>query len=122
MSKKSVREHTEKGLSYVPADRRGTGLTLPFRLFENAAMNQYYKAPYANGPLLNQKSMRKTCQEHIKGYNIKAPSTEIHAANLSGGNQQKVVLAREISKQPDILMICQPTWGLDIGACDFVHH
>ena len=85
-------------------------------------MNQYYKKPFAAGGLIKQRVMRQTCREHIEAYNIKAPGTEIFAANLSGGNQQKVVLAREISKQPDVLMICQPTWGLDIGACDFVHN
>jgi len=122
MAGKNVRARTEKGLSYVPADRRNTALTLPFRLFENTVLNQYYKKPFASGGLIKQRVMRQTCKEHIEAYNIKAPGTEIFAANLSGGNQQKVVLAREISKQPDVLMICQPTWGLDIGACDFVHN
>lgn len=121
VTKKSVRDRTEEGFSYVPADRRGEGLTMNFKLYENTALTQYYKKPYSKNGLLDQKAMRNVTREHIKDYNIKAPGPDVWAANLSGGNQQKLVLAREIQKEPKVLLIEQPTWGLDVGACAFVH-
>lgn len=121
MTGESVRARSDHGLSYIPADRRGEGLTLDFKLFENAALTQYYKEPFSKRGILDFKGMRKRAGSYIKDFNIKAPSTEVEARNLSGGNQQKLVLAREILKEPDILLVVQPTWGLDIGACEFVY-
>jgi simple sugar transport system ATP-binding protein len=117
----SIRERMDKTLSYNPADRRGEGLTLMFTLYENAGLTSYYKAPYSKKGLIDFKEARRRCNEYIKTFNVKAPGTDVTASTLSGGNQQKLVLAREMSKNPEILLIVQPTWGLDIGACEFVY-
>ncbi len=117
----TVRERDNRGLSYIPADRRGEGLTLDFKLYENTALNQYYNQPFSHNGILSLKSMREVTQGYIQAFHIKAPGPNVDARNLSGGNQQKLVLAREMLKKPDILLIVQPTWGLDIGACAFVH-
>ncbi|WP_297870125.1 ABC transporter ATP-binding protein [uncultured Oscillibacter sp.] len=117
----NVRRRNERKFSYIPADRRGEGLTLDFKLFENIALTQYYKEPCSKKGLLNFRGMRERAAAYMKDFNVKAPNTEAEARNLSGGNQQKLVLAREILKRPDILLVVQPTWGLDIGACEFVY-
>ena len=121
ITSEKVRSRSEKKLSYVPADRREEGLTLDFKLYENAVLTQYYHEPFSKRGILKPREMRKRAAEYIKDYSIKAPGTDVAAHNLSGGNQQKLVLAREIQKRPDILLIVQPTWGLDIGACAFVY-
>ena len=118
---KPVRYRIDKDFSYIPADRRGMGLTLPFKLYENAALTQYYKEPFAKGKLIDFKNSRKRTEEFIKEFNVKATDVNSTAATLSGGNQQKLVLAREMLKYPKILLIVQPTWGLDVGACEFVY-
>ena len=117
----SVRERMDRTLSYIPADRRGEGLTLDFRLYENAGLTSYYKEPYSKKGLIDFKAARARAAEYIKAFNVKAPNTDVTAGTLSGGNQQKLVLAREMSKEPEILLIVQPTWGLDVGACGFVY-
>ncbi len=121
VTSESVRARDERGLSYIPADRRGEGLTLDFKLYENTALNQYYNQPFSKNGILSLKNMREVTKEYIGAFHIKAPGPNVDARNLSGGNQQKLVLAREMLKKPDILLIVQPTWGLDIGACAFVH-
>ncbi|MPN60518.1 Ribose import ATP-binding protein RbsA [bioreactor metagenome] len=105
----------------MPADRREEGLTLDFKLSENAVLTQYHREPFSRRGLLKLRSMKQRTAEYLSEFHIKAPGTEVMARNLSGGNQQKLVLAREIHKQPDLLLIVQPTWGLDIGACAFVY-
>ena len=121
MTNASIRERMDKILSYIPADRRGEGLTLMFKLYENAGLTSYYKEPYSHKGLINFKEARKRADDYIKTFNVKAPGTDVTAGTLSGGNQQKLVLAREMSKDPEVLLIVQPTWGLDVGACEFVY-
>ena len=118
----NIRDRGEKKLSYVPSDRRGEALVMDFMLFENASMTSYDKPPISKGKILNLKAMRALTRSFIKDYNIKAPNTDVLARNLSGGNQQKLILAREMHKDPDVLLMVQPTWGLDIGACEFIYH
>ncbi|MEL7609842.1 MAG: ABC transporter ATP-binding protein [Bacillota bacterium] len=118
----NVRERAMKtSFSYVPADRRNEGLVLDFKLYENATLTHYYNSPFSSKKILRPKAMRKNASEQIRYFNIKAPNCNIFARTLSGGNQQKIVLAREIQRSPDILLVVQPTWGLDIGACSFVY-
>lgn len=118
----SIRDRGEKKLSYVPADRRGEALVMDFMLFENAGMTTYNKAPISKNQILNLKAMRQLTEHFIQDYHVKAPGTDALARNLSGGNQQKLILAREMNKKPNVLLMVQPTWGLDIGACEFVYH
>jgi len=115
-----ARSRHNLGLAYIPADRRGEGLVLDFKLFENATLTEYYQPPCSKRGILNLGKMRSKTKGYIDDFRIKAPGTTIPARNLSGGNQQKLILAREMLKEPDILLIVQPTWGLDIGACSFV--
>jgi ABC-type uncharacterized transport system ATPase subunit len=121
VTNRSVRERDSLGFSYIPADRRGEGLSLDFKLYENAVLTQYYNEPFSSRGILSLKNMRKTTEEYIDSFNIKAPGPNVAMRTLSGGNQQKLILAREMLKNPDLLLIVQPTWGLDIGACSFVY-
>ncbi len=118
----NVRTRSLLNFSYVPADRRNVGLAMEFKIFENAIMTKYFKKPFANGFMLNFKAIKEYATGLVNKYAVKAPSTDVFIKNLSGGNQQKVVLAREIERSPKILLIVQPTWGLDIGACRFVYN
>ena len=121
LTNSSVRMRNSHGLCYIPADRRGEALTMDFKLYENVAMTQYYNEPYSHKGVLSLKRMRQKTTEYIKSFHIKAPGPNVDARTLSGGNQQKLVLARELLKKPEILLIVQPTWGLDIGSCSFVY-
>ena len=117
----SVRVRNKHGLCYIPADRRGESLTLDFKLYENVDITQYFNEPYSTKGILRLKNMRLKTSEYINSFKIKAPGPNVEARTLSGGNQQKLVLARELLKKPDILLIVQPTWGLDIGSCSFIY-
>ena len=121
LTNSSVRMRNSHGLCYIPADRRGEALTMDFKLYENVAMTQYYNEPYSHKGVLSLKRMRQKTTEYIKSFHIKAPGPNVDARTLSGGNQQTLVLARELLKKPEILLIVQPTWGLDIGSCSFVY-
>lgn len=121
MTNSNVRKRNIHGLCYIPADRRGEALTLDFRLYENIALTQYYREPYSHKGILNLKNMKQKTSEYIKAFKVKAAGTDVEARTLSGGNQQKLILARELLKKPDILLIVQPTWGLDVGSCSFIY-
>lgn len=121
VTSKGVRLRSDLGLSYVPADRRGEGLVLDFKVYENAALTEYHHSPYSEKGILKLKKMQTKSQEYIDRFHIKTPSSTVSVKTLSGGNQQKLILAREMLKEPKIMLIVQPTWGLDIGACSFVY-
>ncbi len=109
------------GLGYVPDDRRGVGLLTPFSISMNLAIKHISQQPYKKYGLLNHAYIEQNAKEIIAEYQVKTPSGQVPVSNLSGGNQQKVLLAREISCQPQALVISQPTRGLDIGAMEFIH-
>lgn len=117
----STKERIESGFSFVPADRQRFGLILPMKISENIVIGQHYKPPFANGINLNLKEIEKYSEMLIKQYDIRTPSSKVPAGNLSGGNQQKVILAREFSRNPKFLLIAQPTRGLDVGAIEYIH-
>lgn len=121
VTENSVRKRNNLGFSYIPADRRGEGLTLDFKLYENASLTQYYRRPFSRGGILSLRGMRERAIDYIREFSIKAPGPDVEMCNLSGGNQQKLVLAREMSKKPNVFLIVQPTWGLDVSACAFVY-
>jgi ABC-type uncharacterized transport system ATPase subunit len=97
------------------------GMVKEFTVAENLILREYHKPPYSHAGFLNLKWIADHSDELIKTYNVKTPSQETLAKNLSGGNIQKVVLARELSRQPRVLIAAQPTRGLDIGATEYVH-
>ncbi|MCQ8783533.1 ABC transporter ATP-binding protein [Mangrovibrevibacter kandeliae] len=109
------------GLAHVPEDRHHMGLVLPFEENENGVLGYQREARYSRGPLLDRDAMRRDAQAKIADYDIRPPDCRLKTANFSGGNQQKIVLAREMERDPDILLIGQPTRGVDVGAIEFIH-
>jgi simple sugar transport system ATP-binding protein len=115
-----VRHRRETGLGYIPEDRHARGMVLQMTLWENAVLGQQWRAPFSRRGLLVVGAMRRRAADLIKRFNIKAPGVGAPAFALSGGNQQKLVLAREFAAQPTLLIAAYPTRGLDIGATEFV--
>lgn len=118
---KTTREIYESGVSYVPADRHKHGLVLDNNIAENLILIEYYKEKYNQGIKLNKTLMYEKAREAMVHYDIRAENEHTIVRGMSGGNQQKVILSREISRAPELLIIVQPTRGLDIGAIDFIH-
>ncbi|ASY64883.1 putative nucleoside ABC transporter, ATP-binding component [Sinorhizobium sojae CCBAU 05684] len=111
----------DRGLAHVPEDRHHVGLVLKFEESENAILGYHHDPRYSNGILLNVDAIRKDAEEKIGKYDIRPPNARLKTANFSGGNQQKIVLAREMERDPDVLIIGQPTRGVDVGAIEFIH-
>jgi ABC-type uncharacterized transport system ATPase subunit len=109
------------GVSHVPEDRHRRGLVLEFNLAENLILGDHRRAPYAVRGLLHPAAIGETARRRIRDYDVRTPSEKTLASSLSGGNQQKVVLARELGREPKLLVAAQPTRGLDVGAIEFVH-
>jgi simple sugar transport system ATP-binding protein len=118
---KSPREVIEAGVSHIPEDRHKRGLVLKYSLMENSILGVHYKLPYANGILMNYSKIREHAKRLIEEFDIRTPNEDVMALSLSGGNQQKMVAAREIAKDPELLIAAQPTRGLDVGAIEYIH-
>jgi len=111
----------EAGVAHVPEDRQVEGLIMDFSAWENVAFG-YQDAPEFNrGMLMDQTAIRRDAAGKMERYDVRPPNPELAARNFSGGNQQKIVVAREIDRNPDLLLIGQPTRGVDIGAIEFIH-
>jgi len=115
------RKITEAGVGHIPQDRHRHGLVLNFTVGENVVLQTYYQPPYSKHGILNHKEIYKSTREIIKKYDIRTQSEYARARSLSGGNQQKVIIGREIERDPDLLIASQPTRGLDVGAIEFIH-
>ena len=111
----------KKGLAHVPEDRHHMGLVLAFEENENAILGYQDDPKYLKGPFLDIDAIRKDAVEKIEKYDIRPADPRLKTANFSGGNQQKIVLAREIERDPACLLVGQPTRGVDIGAIEFIH-
>ena len=109
----------DRRLVHVPEDRHHMGLVLPFEANENAALG--YHDEFERGPLIDLNAMRRDAEAKIEAYDIRPPNARLKTANFSGGNQQKIVLAREMSRDPAVALIGQPTRGVDVGAIEFIH-
>lgn len=118
----TIRERIEKGLGHIPEDRHKHGIVGDFSLSENIALKDYYTDRYVGKyGMLNAQAMDKTADELIEQFDVRAgQGHSTKAGSLSGGNQQKVIVAREISLSPKVLMIAQPTRGLDVGAIEYI--
>jgi ABC-type uncharacterized transport system ATPase subunit len=114
-------ELRERGLAHVPEDRHHMGLVLPFEENENSILGYHNDSQYLSGPLLNIEAIRADALEKIEKYDIRPQDCRLKTANFSGGNQQKIVLAREMERDPDVLIVAQPTRGVDVGAIEFIH-
>jgi ABC-type uncharacterized transport system ATPase subunit len=117
----SPREIIDAGLGFVPEDRKQDGCVPTFTVAENLILNHYDEHPYARGIALNLGRMRQNAAHRVDEFDIRTHSIEAPVSSLSGGNQQKVVLARELSRPLALMVACQPTRGLDVGAIEFVH-
>ncbi|UHS57920.1 ABC transporter ATP-binding protein [Agrobacterium vaccinii] len=109
------------GLAHIPEDRHHMGLVLKFEEYENSILGYHRDDRYGKGMFLNPEAIRKDAVEKIEKYDIRPPNARLKTANFSGGNQQKIVVAREIERDPKMLIIGQPTRGVDIGAIEFIH-
>ncbi|MBP1851733.1 ABC transporter ATP-binding protein [Rhizobium halophytocola] len=109
------------GLAHIPEDRHHMGLVLPFEEAENAILGYHRDNRYGRGPMLDPDAVRKAAEAEIEKYDIRPPNARLKSANFSGGNQQKIVVAREIERDPSLLIVGQPTRGVDIGAIEFIH-
>ncbi|GGH32445.1 ABC transporter ATP-binding protein [Paenibacillus segetis] len=110
----------ESGVAHIPEDRHKHGLVLDFSMSENFVLETYYKDPYSKRGFLNFDAIKKQAQRLIEQFDVRTPGITTLARSLSGGNQQKAIIAREIDKDPDVLVAAQPTRGLDVGAIEFV--
>lgn len=112
---------TELGSAHVPEDRQRDGLVLPFSVAENLILCSYYQEPFAKGIIRQEEAVHNTALQLIKEFDIRTPSDQTSAGSLSGGNQQKVIIARELSRQIKFLVASQPTRGLDVGSIEYIH-
>jgi simple sugar transport system ATP-binding protein len=117
----SPREVFQAGTAHVPEDRQRDGLVLTFSIADNLVLNSYYLPPFAKGLNLDQQAIEKSAQERVEQFDIRTPSIFVPAGNLSGGNQQKVIVAREFSRPIKLLIASQPTRGLDVGSIEYIH-
>ncbi|MBK9710221.1 MAG: ABC transporter ATP-binding protein [Kouleothrix sp.] len=115
------RKITEAGTAHVPEDRQEDGLVLSYSVADNLVLNTYYVAPFARGVVLDQGQILEHADRLIKEYDIRTPSAEVPVGNLSGGNKQKVIIARELSRPIKLLIAAQPTRGVDVGSIEFIH-
>ncbi|MFH1331441.1 MAG: ABC transporter ATP-binding protein [Actinomycetota bacterium] len=114
-------ERRGRGLGVIPEDRHGLGLVLDMTLAENLMVTEIPQGTHSRWGLLRWKDIRSRARQILEEYDVRPPDPQLKAASLSGGNQQKVVLAREMSRRPAVLIADNPTWGLDVGAIDYVH-
>lgn len=120
VTKANIRRHLDLGLAHIPDDRLTKGLVLQFPIKQNLIMGTQRKAPFAHGLMADNHAITKHGVEMVEAFDIRPHDPEYLAGGLSGGNQQKVILAREVSRDPKVMLAIQPTRGLDIGAIEFV--
>ncbi len=115
------REISEAGLSHIPEDRHKRGLVLDFTMSENMVLETYFHPRFNKNGFLDYAAIDKHASKLIEEFDVRTPSIHTKARALSGGNQQKAIIAREVDKDPDLLIAAQPTRGLDVGAIEFIH-
>ncbi|MGR3760414.1 ABC transporter ATP-binding protein [Roseobacteraceae bacterium NS-SX3] len=108
-------------VAHVPEDRQREGLIMDFHAWENVAFGYHHAPDYQNGLLMNNAALRTDTERKMEKFDVRPPDPWLAAKNFSGGNQQKIVVAREIERNPDLLLVGQPTRGVDIGAIEFIH-
>ena len=117
----STRERLRAGIGYVPEDRQEDGLVGAFPVAENLVLDVFDQPPYARRIAMKPDAVKKAAAALVNTYDVRTPSVLTPAGTLSGGNQQKVVVARELSRPNKLLLASQPTRGLDVGSIEFVH-
>ncbi|MCZ8519689.1 MULTISPECIES: ABC transporter ATP-binding protein [Paenibacillus] len=117
----SPREAAEAGIGHIPEDRHKRGLVLDFSMSENLVLKSYYTSAYNRGGFLDYRAMDRQASRLIGEFDVRTPGSHTPARALSGGNQQKAIIAREVDLNPELLIAAQPTRGLDVGAIEFIH-
>lgn len=115
------RAMSDIGVGYVPGDRQRFGLILSFPLTDNLVLNSYHRPPYSRGLLRDEDAIAAHAAQAIADFDVRTPSAGVAAGTLSGGNQQKIVVAREFGRELKLLVLDQPTRGLDVGSIEFIH-
>ena len=115
------RQVVELGTAHIPEDRQRDGLVLTFPVADNLVLNTYHMPPFARGPVLQHDAIERAAEERVDLFDVRTPSVYTPASNLSGGNQQKVIVAREFSRPIKLLIASQPTRGLDVGSIEYIH-
>ena len=121
ISNLSVRRRTELGLGHIPEDRHRRGLLLNSDLEENSILGVHYRPPVVAGGFLNSSVIETRTKEILQNFDVRPPNPDLSAKSLSGGNQQKLIIGREFGLNPKLLLVSQPTRGVDIGAIEFIH-
>ncbi len=118
----SIRERSKSGISHIPEDRHKHGLVLDYTLEQNMVLQRYWDTEFQKGGFIKQGAVRAFAERLIEQYDVRSGQGSITVArSMSGGNQQKAIIAREIDKNPDLLVAVQPTRGLDVGAIEYIH-
>ena len=121
VTNESPRKIIELGAGHIPEDRQKDGLVLAYSVSDNLILNRYYVEPFAKGIVLQEAAALESAERLIEKYDIRTPSARTAVSSLSGGNQQKLIVAREFSRQTKLLIAAQPTRGLDVGSIEYIH-
>ena len=121
ITRSGARSRRELGIAHIPEDRHRRGLLLEFDLAENSILGVHYRPPIANGAFINEHAVQTRVADIIKNFDVRPPNAALPAKSLSGGNQQKLIIGREFHVHPKVLLVSQPTRGVDIGAIEFIH-
>jgi simple sugar transport system ATP-binding protein len=121
LSGKPPRPIIETGVAHIPEDRQRHGLVLSYTVADNMVLCNYYLPPFARWGVLQQEKVDENARKLIKDFDVRTPSPYVPASKLSGGNQQKVIVARELSRDVKLVIASQPTRGLDVGSIEYIH-
>jgi simple sugar transport system ATP-binding protein len=121
MTRASPRHVLEQGVAHVPEDRQRDGLVLSFPVADNLVLNTYYLPPFAQFGMLDREAILTAAERRAREFDVRTPSVLTPVSSLSGGNQQKVIVAREFSRPIELLIASQPTRGLDVGSIEYIH-
>jgi ABC-type uncharacterized transport system ATPase subunit len=117
----STREMHRLGVSHIPEDRQESGLVLDFSVAENMVLDSYYDRPFSRGILMDWSVIQDTARRLVEQYDVRTPGIEVPVSTLSGGNQQKVIVAREFDRDVELVIAAQPTRGIDVGSIEYIH-
>ena len=117
----SPRRVEELGVGHVPEDRSKHGLVGPYSIMDNLVLNRYNRPPFSRRFILNRSALQRNAEDLVQRFDVRTPGVDVPVSNLSGGNQQKVIVARELSVDLRLLLVAQPTRGLDVGSIQFIH-
>ena len=121
VTKASPRQLHRLGVSHIPEDRQESGLVLDFTVAENMILDSYYEDPFSRGVVMDWDDIRETAKRLVNQYDVRTPGIDVPVSNLSGGNQQKVIVAREFDREVDLVIAAQPTRGIDVGSIEYIH-